>query len=55
MFPELNHNEMTGFDSNSATQNLMEKFHFIFCKIKLMGKNFKKNRRYKKYFGTTKF
>ncbi|MDP3799922.1 MAG: SIS domain-containing protein [bacterium] len=32
IFPELNHNEMTGFDSNDATKNLMEKFHFIFLK-----------------------
>ena len=37
MFPELNHNEMTGFDSNSATQNLMEKFHFIFLQDKTDG------------------
>ncbi len=30
VFPELNHNEMSGFDSNSATQDLMDKFYFIF-------------------------
>lgn len=34
VFPELNHNEMSGFDSNSATQDLMEKFHFIFLQDK---------------------
>ncbi len=29
VFPELNHNEMTGFDVKSSTKNLSEKFHFI--------------------------
>ncbi|KKT40474.1 MAG: Bifunctional phosphoglucose/phosphomannose isomerase [Candidatus Giovannonibacteria bacterium GW2011_GWA2_44_13b] len=31
-FPELNHNEMTGFDARSNTMELSEKFHFIFLK-----------------------
>lgn len=31
-FPELNHNEMTGFDATSATKNLCEPFHFIFLR-----------------------
>lgn len=30
IFPELNHNEMTGFDATKSTQSLSEKFHFIF-------------------------
>ncbi|MBI1754959.1 bifunctional phosphoglucose/phosphomannose isomerase [Candidatus Azambacteria bacterium] len=30
MFPELNHNEMTGFDVTDATKTLSERFHFIF-------------------------
>lgn len=30
VFPELNHNEMTGFDFNDATQELSQKFAFIF-------------------------
>ena len=29
VFPELNHNEMTGFDSQETTKELSEKFHFI--------------------------
>src|SRR3989338_7534914 len=32
VFPELNHNEMTGFDIKDATRALSEKFHFIFLK-----------------------
>lgn len=32
VFPELNHNEMTGFDSTAATRPLSEKFFFIFLK-----------------------
>lgn len=32
IFPELNHNEMTGYDAVSATKPLSEKFHFIFLK-----------------------
>jgi len=32
VFPELNHNEMTGFDTKEKTFQLMEKFHFIFLK-----------------------
>ena len=32
VFPELNHNEMTGFDVISATRSLSEKFQFIFLK-----------------------
>ncbi len=32
VFPELNHNEMTGFDSTDTTRGLSEKFHFIFLK-----------------------
>ncbi|MBI2578754.1 MAG: bifunctional phosphoglucose/phosphomannose isomerase [Candidatus Aenigmarchaeota archaeon] len=32
VFPELNHNEMTGFDSNDKTMPLSEKFHFVFLK-----------------------
>ncbi len=30
VFPELNHNEMTGFDIKEKTKNLSEKFYFIF-------------------------
>ena len=30
VFPELNHNEMTGFDVQSSSKKLSEKFHFIF-------------------------
>ncbi len=30
VFPELNHNEMTGFDVIESTKKLSEKFHFIF-------------------------
>ena len=33
-FPELNHNEMTGFDVHPSTKELSEKFHFIFLKDK---------------------
>lgn len=29
-FPELNHNEMTGFDVIDSTKELSDKFHFIF-------------------------
>ncbi|TSC83185.1 MAG: glucose/mannose-6-phosphate isomerase, partial [Parcubacteria group bacterium Gr01-1014_19] len=29
-FPELNHNEMTGFDSVPASENIIKNFHFIF-------------------------
>ncbi|MBI1975725.1 MAG: hypothetical protein HYS59_01850 [Candidatus Vogelbacteria bacterium] len=29
VFPELNHNEMTGFDRAASTEPLSEKFHFI--------------------------
>ncbi|MDP2676264.1 MAG: bifunctional phosphoglucose/phosphomannose isomerase [bacterium] len=32
IFPELNHNEMTGFDIAEKTKSLSEKFHFIFLK-----------------------
>ena len=32
MFPELNHNEMTGFDMVDATKPLSERFHFVFLK-----------------------
>lgn len=32
VFPELNHNEMTGFDVKEATQELSKNFHFIFLK-----------------------
>lgn len=32
VFPELNHNEMTGFDVKESTKILSEKFHFIFLK-----------------------
>lgn len=31
-FPELNHNEMTGFDVNDATKELSERMHFIFLR-----------------------
>ena len=31
-FPELNHNEMNGFDTKEKTFPLMEKFHFVFLK-----------------------
>ena len=31
-FPELNHNEMTGFDVKDGTRELSEKIHFIFLK-----------------------
>ncbi|MDP3996275.1 MAG: SIS domain-containing protein [bacterium] len=30
MFPELNHNEMTGFDAKGDTGNLSKHFHFVF-------------------------
>jgi len=30
--PELNHNEMTGFDVKDSTKNLSDKFYFIFLK-----------------------
>lgn len=30
IFPELNHNEMTGFDVKNSSQHLSEKFYFIF-------------------------
>jgi len=30
ILPELNHNEMIGFDTQGQTRELMEKFHFIF-------------------------
>ncbi|MDP2669353.1 MAG: bifunctional phosphoglucose/phosphomannose isomerase [bacterium] len=33
-FPELNHNEMNGFDVRSGNKELSEKFHFIFLKEK---------------------
>lgn len=32
VFPELNHNEMTGFDTKVAQTGLPEKFYFIFLK-----------------------
>lgn len=32
VFPELNHNEMTGYDVIDSTKNLSEKLHFIFLK-----------------------
>lgn len=32
VFPELNHNEMAGFDVRESTKNLSEQFHFIFLK-----------------------
>jgi len=32
VIPELNHNEMTGFDIKDATKNLSEKFYFIFLR-----------------------
>ena len=32
LFPELNHNEMTGFDVKDATRQLSDKFYFIFLK-----------------------
>lgn len=31
-FPELNHNEMTGFDVREKTRSLSKNFHFIFLK-----------------------
>jgi glucose/mannose-6-phosphate isomerase len=31
-FPELNHNEMTGFDSSAGTKKLSRGFHFVFLK-----------------------
>lgn len=34
IFPELNHNEMTGFDVKNSTRDLSEKFYFIFLKDK---------------------
>lgn len=30
VFPELNHNEMTGFDAKAGSRDLAERFHFIF-------------------------
>ena len=32
VLPELNHNEMTGFDFNDYSKKLSDKFHFIFLK-----------------------
>ena len=32
VFPELNHNEMIGFDWNEKSKDLSAKFHFIFLK-----------------------
>ena len=32
ILPELNHNEMTGFDATEASRPLSEKFHFIFLR-----------------------
>jgi glucose/mannose-6-phosphate isomerase len=32
VFPELNHNEMTGFDSKKNTQKLSSKFYFVILK-----------------------
>jgi len=32
VFPELNHNEMTGLDVREATKELSKNFHFIFLK-----------------------
>ncbi|MBI1971610.1 MAG: bifunctional phosphoglucose/phosphomannose isomerase [Candidatus Wildermuthbacteria bacterium] len=32
VFPELNHNEMTGFDVKPATKGLSNKFHFVFLR-----------------------
>ena len=32
VFPELNHNEMTGFDLVDKTKHLSDKFHFIFMR-----------------------
>ena len=34
VFPELNHNEMVGFDVKKSTKTLSEKFYFIFLKDK---------------------
>ena len=34
VFPELNHNEMTGFDIKESTKNLSKNFYFIFLKDK---------------------
>ncbi|OGY61330.1 MAG: hypothetical protein A3H06_01400 [Candidatus Colwellbacteria bacterium RIFCSPLOWO2_12_FULL_44_13] len=34
VFPELNHNEMTGFDVKEATKELSSKFYFVFLKDK---------------------
>lgn len=31
-FPELNHNEMQGFDVKDSNKNLSDKFHFVFLK-----------------------
>lgn len=33
-FPELNHNEMVGFDGGEKTKSLLKNFHFIFLKDK---------------------
>src|SRR3989344_4056024 len=33
-FPELNHNEMVGFDGGNKTKNLLKHFYFIFLKDK---------------------
>ncbi len=32
VFPELNHNEMTGFDIKDSSRNLSEKFYFVILK-----------------------
>ena len=41
-FPELNHNEMTGFEVQDKTKFLSEKFYFIFLKAKNDDKRIKK-------------
>jgi len=41
-FPELNHNEMTGFDINNATKDLSRNFKFIFLEDGEDGEKIKK-------------
>ncbi|MBI1984687.1 MAG: bifunctional phosphoglucose/phosphomannose isomerase [Candidatus Wildermuthbacteria bacterium] len=42
LFPELNHNEMTGFDAKPSTKSLSEKFHFIFLRDSQDGERIQK-------------
>lgn len=56
LFPELNHNEMEGFDIKEKTKNLSEKFYFIFLKDEKDHPRIKKRMKIlKKLFSQRKF